>query len=94
MFQRPGRPAGEFYAINIHRDPEARDRVPHSKEWFNGEWTGVEKIFRELPTLRSVPVQFDIREFPEMGVDHAGRPPANEEASRFLDDESRESALS
>src|SRR6266516_91705 len=89
-----GRPVGEFNAIDLHRDPVARDPVPHSTEWFNGEWTRAEKIFRELPTLGSAPGQFDIWEFPEMGVDHAGRTPANEEASLSLDDEGRKSALS
>src|SRR2546429_3898905 len=89
-----GRPVGEFNAIDVRRDPVARDPVPHSTEWFNGEWTRAEKIFRELPTLGSAPGQFDIWEFPEMGVDHAGRTPANEEASVSLDDEGRKSALS
>ena len=81
-------------AIDIHRDPVASDRVPHSMEWFNDEWTRAKKIFRELPTLCSTPGQFGIGEFPETGVDHAGRTPANEEASLSLDDEGRKSALS
>src|SRR6266849_3835660 len=80
VFKRPGRPIGEFDAIDIHR-------VPHSMEWFNGDGTRAEKMLGELPTLGSAPVQFGIREFPEMGVDHAGRTPADEEASFFLDDE-------
>src|SRR6185295_1131588 len=43
---------------------------------------------------RPAPFQFGIWEFPQMGVDHAGRTPANEEATRFLHDEGRKSALS
>src|SRR3989442_3664247 len=94
VFKRPGRPIGEFDAIDIHRDPVARDRVPHSMEWFNGDGTRAEKMLGELPTLGSAPGQFGIGEFPELGVDHAGRTPANEEATLFLDDEGRKSALS
>src|SRR5437867_6169230 len=81
IFKPRGRPVGEFNAIDIHRDPVASDRVPHLVERRNREWTGVEKIFRELPTLRLAPGQFNIWEFPEMGVDHAGRTLADEEVS-------------
>src|SRR6266487_2028865 len=94
IFKRPRRPVCELDAIDIHRDPVARDRVAHLMERRNGEWTRVEKIFRERPTLRSAPIQFDIWEFPELGVDCAGRTSADEETSRFLDDEGGKSALS
>src|SRR5438094_8155533 len=91
---RPGRPADEFDTKDFHRDPVARDRVPHLKERYNGEVRRAEKIFRELPGLELVPVQLGIREFPQTGVNHVVRTPADEDAPLLLDDEGRKSAPS
>ena len=88
-----GRPTSEFNAKDVHLDLVARDCVSHLIEWFKGDGTQAEKIFRELATFWSVPVQFDIGKFPESGVDHVGRTPANEEASLSFDNEGRKSAL-
>jgi hypothetical protein len=90
IFWRARKRFGEFQPENLERNPEARDRVPHLKKARNAEWTRVEKIFRELTVRCPSGVQFDVWEFPQMRVHHAGRTAAHEEAAVALEDKRRE----